>query len=220
MRGRVAAAAGVAFVLSLAGVSAQDGRRDVPGDFDFYVLSLSWSPSYCEAAGGNADRFQCAGGRPYSFVVHGLWPQYEHGWPEFCPAKVSEPPEAEVHAMLDIMPSPDLVRHEWQKHGTCAGLSADGYFELMREARQTVRIPPAFEHIESYVMVEPGAIETAFRTANPGLPADAIAVTCDSRRVREVRICLTKSLAFRACPEVDKAACRLERAVMPPMRGG
>src|SRR5438874_4074521 len=67
--------------------SAQDRRQNTPGEFDFYVLSLSWSPSFCEQASerGNDRRSgaQC-GGRPFSFVVHGLWPQYERGFPEYC----------------------------------------------------------------------------------------------------------------------------------------
>ena len=67
--------------------SAQDRRQNAPGEFDFYVLSLSWSPSFCEAAQerGNSSRnqqIQC-GGRPYAFVVHGLWPQYDRGFPNY-----------------------------------------------------------------------------------------------------------------------------------------
>src|SRR5450631_4308767 len=67
---------------------AQDSRQNAPGEFDFYVLSLSWSPSFCEEASergnsGRSQQVQC-GGRPYSFVVHGLWPQYERGFPDYC----------------------------------------------------------------------------------------------------------------------------------------
>lgn len=223
VRGALPARAAIA-CLVLSGVmltgpaDAQRSGQNVPGDFDYYVLVLSWSPSYCEAEGDRADRFQCAGGRPYQFVVHGLWPQYERGWPESCPSLTSEAPEALVRGMLDIMPSPGLVRHEWRKHGTCSGLSVDGYFEMTRKAREHIAIPPAFGRIDDYVTVAPGAVETAFRTANPGLAADAIAVTCDQRRLREVRICMTRSLEFRACEQIDRRACRLDRAVMPPVR--
>ena len=62
---------------------AQYRRQNTPGQFDYYVLALSWSPSFCETATGNARRQQC-GARPFSFVVHGLWPQYERGFPESC----------------------------------------------------------------------------------------------------------------------------------------
>ncbi|MCT8974835.1 ribonuclease T2 [Microbaculum marinisediminis] len=210
------------FCLGLAtgGAEAQRVGTNVAGDFDYYVLSLSWSPSYCEAEAERADRFQCAGGRPYSFVVHGLWPQYERGWPEFCPAATSRPSEQIVRSMLDIMPSPGLVRYQWQKHGTCAGLSVEGYFDLVRKARDRVVIPPAFRTVNRYVTVEPGAVENAFRRANPGLAADAIAVDCDRSRLREVRICMDKALNFRGCREVDRRACRLNKVVLPPVRGG
>ena len=74
----------------LAMVARRLGGGD--GDFDFYVLALSWSPSYCAIEGDGADPAQCANGRPYAFVVHGLWPQYEKGYPRDC--ETSAAPEA------------------------------------------------------------------------------------------------------------------------------
>ena len=78
-------------------------------DFDFYVLSLSWSPTYCGSEAGRDDRQQCGSGRPYAFVVHGLWPQYERGWPEDCRLREKWVPEDIIDAMLDIMPSKKLI---------------------------------------------------------------------------------------------------------------
>ena len=49
----------LALVLVTAGhAAAQDRRQNAPGEFDFYVLALSWSPSFCEAASerGNSGR--------------------------------------------------------------------------------------------------------------------------------------------------------------------
>ena len=100
----------------------QDRHQNAPGQFDFYVLALSWSPSYCEAAHERApDRApdqQCAG-RPFSFVVHGLWPQYERGFPSFCQVPAPRLTRRIVGSMLDLMPSPRLIFHEWDRHGTC-----------------------------------------------------------------------------------------------------
>src|SRR5215475_3676492 len=115
---------------SFSGAGAQDRRQNEPGQFDFYVLSLSWSPSYCAA---NAERPfyrqdpQC-GARPFSFVVHGMWPQYENGFPEFCQVPSPRLPRNIVSSMLDLMPSPRLIYHEWDRHGTCSGLSANAFF--------------------------------------------------------------------------------------------
>jgi ribonuclease T2 len=215
---QLALAAIVLFAAATA--SAQDRRQNRAGQFDFYVLALSWSPSFCEAAGerGTPPKEQC-GGRPYSFVVHGLWPQYERGFPEFCQ---HPPPRLDrniVSSMLDLMPAPRLIFHQWDKHGVCSGLNARSYFDLIRKARAQVKIPEAYFELTKPLMVTPDEVEEAFVETNPGLERTGIAVTCDSRRLHEVRICLSKDLRFRDCQEIDRRACRRERLVMPPMRG-
>src|SRR5947209_4807231 len=128
--------------LSAVAAPAQDARQNQPGEFDFYVLSLSWSPSFCEAAAdrGGKQQAQC-GERPYSFVVHGFWPQYEKGFPEYCQVPSPRLDRNLVSSMLDLMPAPRLIFHEWDRHGTCSGLSARAYFESARKARAQVKIP-------------------------------------------------------------------------------
>jgi ribonuclease T2 len=200
------------------------GQHNQPGRFDFYVLALSWSPSFCEASrergrSGRSDQQQC-GARPYSFVVHGLWPQYERGFPRECQVPAPRLARSIVHTMLDLMPSERLVFNQWDRHGTCSGLNGQQYFETVRKAREAVQIPPRFHELADYKMVTPDEVEEAFVAANPGLTREGIAVTCDSRRLSEVRICLTKDLNFRACPEIDRRACRNDKVVMPPVRGG
>ena len=162
------------------GASAQDRRQNAPGEFDFYVLSLSWSPSFCEAASerGNNSRgtqAQC-GGRPYSFVVHGLWPQYERGFPEYCQRPSPRLARNIMTSMLDLMPAPGLIYNEWDKHGTCSGLGERGYFEAIRKARATVKIPEEFLQLSEPKTIAPDELETAFLKANPGLSNSAISV--------------------------------------------
>jgi len=218
--GRSAALA-IALLLARFPAGAQDQRQNAPGEFDFYVLSLSWSPSFCEAAGerGTPPQQQC-GARPYSFVVHGLWPQYERGFPEFCQVPAPRLDRNTVSSMLDLMPAPRLIFQQWEKHGTCSGLGPTAYFETIRKVRATVRIPPEFIDLKEMLTVTPDEVEEAFVKANPGLVRDAIAVTCDSRRLGEVRICIGKDLRFRSCPETHARACRRDKVVMPPIRQG
>ncbi len=204
--------------------SAQDRRQNAPGEFDFYVLSLSWSPSFCEAASerGNSSRGiqpQCAG-RPFSFVVDGLWPQSDRGFPNYCQRPSPRLDRNVMASMLDLMPAPGLIYNEWDKHGTCSGMGARAYFETIRKARAAVKIPADYLELTSAKTVAPLEIEDAFIKANPGLSSSAIAVTCDSKRLSEVRICMSKDLQFRACDEIDRRACRRDRVVMPPVRGG
>ena len=213
-----------AFIALTAGTApAQDRRQNAPGEFDFYVLSLSWSPSFCEAASERGDggraQAQC-GGRPFSFVVHGLWPQYERGFPEYCQRPSPRLARNIMTSMLDLMPAPGLIFNEWDKHGTCSGLGARAYFETIRKARAAVKIPEEFLQLSEPKTVAPAEIEDAFIKANPGLSNVAISVTCDSKRLGEVRFCMNKDLQFRACEETDRRACRRDQVLMPPIRGG
>ncbi|PWK75576.1 ribonuclease T2 [Aminobacter sp. AP02] len=201
--------------------SATPAEATVPRGqgFDFYVLALSWSPSYCEAEGEQANGQQCRAGRPYAFVVHGLWPQYERGYPLDCKTNNSDVSSEKLRGLYDLMPSAGLIRHEWRKHGTCSGLSQDDYFKVLRAARQKVEIPSEFKRLDAYRTLAPGQAERAFLQSNPQMKADGIAVVCDRRYLQEVRICMTKDLEFRGCPEIERRACRLDKVVMPPVRG-
>jgi len=216
---------GLAGLIGAAGAaSAFDLGQDTPGDFNYYVLSLSWSPSFCEAAEergnfGRSQRVQC-GGRPFSFVVHGLWPQYEHGFPEYCQRPSPRLSRKIMLSMLDLMPAPGLIYNEWDKHGTCSGLDERAYFETIRKAHDVVKIPPEFQQLSEPKTIAPREIEDAFIRANPGLSPAAIAVTCNRRRLSEVRICMSKDLQFRDCEEIDRRACRRDQVTMPPVRGG
>jgi ribonuclease T2 len=224
-RYRLARVAAVAFSFTLffsAAAVAQERRQGEPGQFDYYILALSWSPSYCEARqdrGRNRSREQQCDGRPFSFVVHGLWPQYDRGFPSYCQVPPPRLDRNIVNSMLDLMPSPRLIFHEWDQHGTCSGLSQRAYFDGVRKARAAVKIPPAYVDLESSISVTPREVADAFLKANPGLSPRAISVFCDRTWLTEVRICLAKDLSFRDCTETRRHACRLDRARMPAVRG-
>ena len=187
------------------------------GRFDYYVLTLSWSPAYCLESPTST---QCTGTRAYGFVVHGLWPQNEHGWPERC--DTTRVPEELATQMLDLMPARGLIYHEWSTHGTCSGLDPSDYFRLVRRARATVSVPPGFGTSTSAVEQPPSALKQSFLRANPGVPEDALVVSCSGGqvpRLRELRVCLTRELAPRTCSaDVLRVACRAPTLLVPPLR--
>ncbi|RYD92988.1 MAG: ribonuclease [Sphingomonadales bacterium] len=207
-----------AVVLLIALLSLTMPRLASARDFDFYVLALSWSPSWCATEDRDGSTPQCDGRRPYTFIAHGLWPQYERGWPEYCPS--SEPervPQALARTLYDIVPSAGLAGHEWRKHGSCSGLSQRLYFETLRNAYRKVRMPPVVFDGRMQRKLGIDEIEALFMKANPGLARDAIAVGCDGGRLTEIRICMTKSLGFRACEEVDRQSCRARTVTLPAL---
>jgi ribonuclease T2 len=218
---RTAAFAIFLVAVALGSAPAQERRQNQAGQFDFYVLALSWSPSFCKDTEerGREAREQC-GARPYSFVVHGLWPQYESGFPRDCQVPAPRLNRNIMTSMLDLMPAPRLVYHEWDSHGTCSGLAPQAYFDLVRKARSTVKIPEDYSTPKSTLTVTPDEVEEAFVKANPGLSRTGIAVTCGGTRLSEVRICMSKDLRFRDCAEIDRRACRRDKLTMPPVRGG
>jgi ribonuclease T2 len=178
------------------------GRR--PGDFDYYLLTLSWSPTYCLTHG--EDSTQCAG-KGYGFVLHGLWPQYEGGgYPERCSAERRLGRGAEA-AGMNVFISPTLMRHEWQTHGTCSGLDATTYFRVADRAFAGVRIPPAFEAPRRQRDLTATQVGALFRAANPALGADSLTVHCSRGELSEVRICLTRELQPRACGRGVRNGC-------------
>ncbi len=210
----------LACILIAVPAPAQETKAAAAGRFDFYVLALSWSPSFCEKQnpGRRANNPQC-NGRPYSFVVHGLWPQFEHGYPSYCQVPAPRLDGALADKMLDLMPGRGLIYHEWNRHGTCTGLSPQAYFATVRKAHGRVTVPPAYRELGRPIVVTPAAVAEAFIKANPGLTRDDMAIACDRKRLTEVRLCLSREFKFRACPQIVSRSCRRDSVSMPAIRG-
>lgn len=180
---------------------------------------MSWSPTYCMSDEGRGNRSQCGLSRRYGLVVHGLWPQYERGYPQFCSSDHSDRvPESLGRRFFDIMPGMGLVGHQWRKHGTCSGLNQEQYLQTTREAFETIRVPAQLRDARSAKQLGTDEIEELFTAANPGLERGGIAVTCEDGRLDEIRICLTTDLKFRTCHEVDNDRCRAPTLNVPATR--
>lgn len=202
----------IAGIVSLLGPQEKPGIA--PGRFDFWVLSLSWSPTYCRQEGRD-DSTQCGADRHEGFVVHGLWPQYERGYPANCDFGPERIDRRFAEEMSDLMPSPGLVFHEWRKHGRCTGLTPEDYFRATRIAARRVSIPAALRRTPG-IKLSPGAVEDAFAAANTGLAPAGMSISCLDGLLRDIRVCLDKSMDFRACPEVDADTCPVGSLVLPP----
>lgn len=216
--------AGFFALASLALAPAAQARGPVPGQFDYYALTLSWSPTYCASEIGQGDRQQCGLGRAYAFVVHGLWPQYERGWPQDCTLREKWVPDDVIAAMLDIMPSKKLIIHEWKKHGGCSGLRMRAYFELTRSLFTKIRIPARYLGPQEAVVTTPEQLVIDFVKTNRDLTSDMLSVQCGNSRgaarLAELRICFGKDGTLRACGGNERRQCRAEKLVLPPVRGG
>jgi ribonuclease T2 len=194
------------------------GGAGTPGDFDFYVLSLSWSSGFCETPAAARARGQCDTGVNLGFVVHGLWPQYEHGYPSDCGPAARYPSRIALESAQGLYPSEGLARYEWRKHGTCSGKSPTDYFTDVRRARESIVIPTPFAAPKEQQTWTPIDIARAFIAANPRLRTGMLGVACAGSVLQEVRICFSKDLRdFHACPEVSRQGCRVRDVSVPPL---
>lgn len=199
--------------------AASLGHANAPGDFDFYILALSWSPGFCETGGAEKARVQCAPGANLGFVVHGLWPQYTRGFPSNCGPAGRYPSRLALDSTRGLYPDEGLARHEWRMHGTCSGKSPTDYFADVRKAREAVKIPPQFSAPHGRQSWTPIDIQRAFIAANPRLRPGMLAVECNRSVLSEVRICMSKDLRnFVACPEVAQHFCYAREISVPAPR--
>jgi ribonuclease T2 len=204
-----------ALLALLAGPTA---AQDQAGTFDYYILSLSWSPNWCALDGDARNSPQCDAGQDIGWVLHGLWPQFESGYPENCATRFAAPSRAQTNAMADVMGTSGLAWHEWQTHGVCTGLSPADYYAKARAAFGKITLPPVLNELQREVTLPATLIEEAFVRDNPGLAADQITITCKQGYIQEARICLTKDLALRTCGEDVISDCTLSDAQFEPIR--
>jgi len=199
-------------LLLTATLARAEGER--AGEFDYYVLSLSWSPTWCALEGAARNSPQCDEDADFGWVMHGLWPQYEDGWPSYCRTGQRDPSRAETRDMADIMGSAGLAWHQWKKHGRCSGLSAEAYFDAARRAYGAVNRPEVFRRLDRAVRLPAFVVEQAFLKANPGWQPDMLTITCKAGRIQEARLCLTRDLQPRPCGQDVVRDCPLDDALL------
>lgn len=207
-----------AFALILALLPAPAAADGIAGEFDYYVLSLSWSPTWCRLEGVAEGSPQCAPEADFAWVLHGLWPQYDAGWPDYCDTAHPPPTRRMTAAMADVMGTAGLAWHQWRKHGSCSGLAPADYFALAREALARVARPEVFARLDREVTLPAHVVEEAFTAENPGLDPPEVTVTCRSRMIQEVRVCFTRELEFRQCGADVIRDCSIDDALLLPVR--
>ena len=161
--------------------------------FDYYLLSLSWSPEFCYSHQGSPECDKHLG-----LVVHGLWPQYSgtSSGPEHCG---NQPGPSNPDSLLDVIPTTSLIEHEWETHGTCSGLSANDYFALIRREFTGFHAPAQLQDAGRQSIVGVAELKTAIAQANPGMDESEIALSCRGRYLSEVELCLSKDGKPQPC---------------------
>jgi ribonuclease T2 len=178
--------------------------------FDYYLLNLSWSPEFCHS---HPTATECA--QHPAFVLHGLWPQNDTGpFPQHCS---SAPGPHDPSTYSDLYLDPDLLRHEWQTHGTCSGLAPDAFFTLARQALRSVVVPTELTSLDHQISMPPVEILSLFSKTNPSFPRDSFALSCGNNYLTAIEVCMNKTLQPIGCGPVRSCRANIVR-IAPPQR--
>ncbi|MDX2228275.1 MAG: hypothetical protein NW220_01465 [Leptolyngbyaceae cyanobacterium bins.349] len=174
--------------------------QPIPGQFDYYMLTLSWSPDYCVGQ-GKRDPQQCGQGRQLGFVLHGLWPQYTRGYPANCTTEAFDPQMRQQFP--NLYPSPRLYAHEWEKHGTCSGLTQAQYHQLAKTLKERVNLPDRYVRPQKPFRLTLATLQHDFVQANPDFATNTIVPSCSGsgRFLQDMRVCFAKDGRAIACSE-------------------
>ncbi|MGA7157949.1 MAG: ribonuclease T [Acidobacteriaceae bacterium] len=187
--------------------SAHAQHKGKAGQFDFYLMNLSWSPEFCSIQGTSPE---CAA-HP-GFILHGLWTQNDDGsYPVFC---TEQPAPSDLSQNLDITPDLSLLRHEWAKHGTCSGVGPQRFFAMEHKAYHSLKIPEQFDHIEHEMSMTPNAILDLFAQANPDFPRGSILLSCGRNHLTAIEACFSKDLHPIVCQNLR--SCRANSVKITP----
>jgi ribonuclease T2 len=189
-----------------------------------YVLALSWSREQCRARERDpAMRFQCSGDiGDFGFVLHGLWPEAKSSsYPQYC-RSVGVLPRKIVAQNICMTPSPQLLQHEWAKHGTCMAKTPEAYFGAARLLFNAIAFPDMqrlSQQVERGTPLTAAGLAAAFAEINDGLPTTAIKVKTSRKGWLEgFNICLGKDFRPRRCPSFTRGAA--DAAPIKVWRGG
>lgn len=164
-----------------------------------YTLALTWAPEFCHGKARDASAtFQCGGSNRFGFTLHGLWPDgIGKEWPQYCTTTALLPP-ALIRQHVCSTPSPQLLQHEWAKHGTCMQTTPGDYFAKSTGLYGKLRYPDMDALSRKPLNV--AQFTEAFATANPGVPANAVRVTANARGwLDEVWLCLDRKFDYTRC---------------------
>lgn len=206
----------MAALIAFATPTHAEGER--AGEFDYYVVALSWSPNWCLREGDAKGSPQCAAETDHGWILHGLWPQFHQGYPSFCKTIERAPSRRMTAEMADIMGTGGLAWHQWKKHGSCTGLSAAAYYELSRAAYARIKRPEVFRKLDRMVKLPASVVEEAFLKANPNMEKDGVTITCLANQIQEARICMSRDLEPVPCGRDVVRDCRMQKAIFAPLR--
>jgi ribonuclease T2 len=185
--------------------------QNINSTADYFRLSLSWSPTFCEGKSHAKDHFQCQ--HDFGFIVHGLWPNKIkdnqtsisfRSHPRNCRNEKEISIEI-IKKYFCLMPSESLMQTEWEKHGTCYWQKPEDYFEQINQLYSQIHLPDNINDILNNQTISKRSrrnfIKQTFLDLNPKLTAEQIDIKMANKgkKLREVAFCYNHQFHHIKC---------------------
>jgi ribonuclease T2 len=180
--------------------------QNINSSIDYFRLSLSWSPTFCDGKQNLTNLFQCQ--HRFGFIVHGLWPSslknQTNAHPRNCRNEAAMPIET-IKKYFCIMPSEILMQAEWEKHGTCYWKKPEDYFEQIKSLYTKIELPKNISEILNDQAILKGlkrqTIKQNFLKINPHLTSHQIDIRMSQgdKKLKEVAFCYDQNFHHINC---------------------
>ena len=196
-------------------------------NFSHFVFAQHWAETLCQIFDSCQRVPRIVSGSSWS--IHGLWPSQESirkEIPKYCKNDTATFPI--LWARLSTSEKLRLARfwpdlkggnrfhlHEWNKHGTCSGMSFEEYVRKNLALNERFNI---FRYLEN-AGITPSDTEYSIRSIRNAIVTATgghdVILRCWKGRIEEVRICLDLRFQPRNCPpelyRTEGAAFLLQR---------
>lgn len=199
--------------------------QDISKDKIDYLFVFSWSPTYCQEVDPQGKQAQCNKNKQYRFIVHGLWPQLHDNqqqgkYSNYCRSVEKNLEASIVEKYFYLMPSSELMHHEWIKHASCGNFTQQSYFQTIENLYQRFKVADIFKTVDTTQSMSLNALMTELTTQIPNISRKNIVIYCRKNYFGEVRICLNADYSLRHCRynEIKAGGCRSSQGIIVPFK--
>ena len=193
--------------LSSFAAQAEDGVAPMPSS---YTLIIRLTPAACALDPELQKLRQCQDG--FTLTISSLQAERVGKRLENCSRDQTNLSPLQERVVERVMPDKELRDEDWQKNGSCTGMTPTTYFRTIATYAQRLKIPSELASPRDKVLTK-NYIINRLEQLNPGLTEKSILLRCtpdathDLPILTELRSCYNTSGQYDACPAYIKSNC-------------
>ncbi len=187
---------------------AEDGVAPPPSSF---TLIIRMTPAVCALDPEMQKLRQCQDG--FTLTISSLQAERNNGKRlENCSREPTNLSPLQERVVERVMPDKQLRDEDWEKNGSCTGMTSSTYFRTIATYAQRLKVPSELASPRDTVLSK-AYIINRLQQLNPGLTEKSILLRCtpdsahDTPVLTEIRSCYTTQGQYDVCPAYLKSTC-------------